>query len=340
MKLTAEEVFDICLGAVRGTKTEKGVQLHRFTEEQENYYKMTNEDFYKKSQAAAGMKLFFETNSESLYLKACVASGSSRTYFSFDVFVNDYMVDAMDNYSDTDLPEEYWKVKLPEGEYEKTFHLGEGIKRVCIYLPWSVSVEIRDIILDDNAFVKPIRYDKRILVFGDSITQGYDALHPSNRYVGRICEALCSEEINKAIGKEIYCPSLAKLRDEFEPDYIIVSYGTNDWNRTTEEDFKQRCFDFFTELRNNYPRVPIFAITPIWRSDYMEERAFGEFRKVGQDIESIVKEMERVICIDGYGFVPHDEGYFADLRLHPNDKGFACFFACLNERIQEGISLL
>lgn len=334
MILSSEQIRSISLGAVRSSETEKGVRLCRFTEEQQEIYKRANADFYKKTFAAAGVKLYFETDSESIFLKVNVASGSSRSYFSFDVMVNGQPVGYLDNYSDVTLPKDYTKVQLPQGEFSKTFALGEGAKKVCIYFPWSVAVDIMELSLDDNAFIKPVKMTKKLLVFGDSITQGYDALRPSGRYAARLAEALGAEEINKGIGGEIFFPALAETREDFEPDYISVAYGTNDWNKASEEDFKERCYAFYDALSRNYPNSGIFAITPIWRKDCMEERAFGAFGKVEEDIEAIVKNFKNVTCIHGFDLVPRDENYFGDLRLHPNDSGFDHYFENLCKKIQ------
>ena len=69
MKLNFEQITSVCLGTVRAAETDRGVRLYRFTEEQEELYRQRSEDFYKKSFATAGMKLLFETDSETLFLK-------------------------------------------------------------------------------------------------------------------------------------------------------------------------------------------------------------------------------------------------------------------------------
>jgi hypothetical protein len=38
-----------------------------------------------------------------------------------------------------------------------------------------------------------------------------------------------------------------------------------------------------------------------------------------------VADLPNVTVISGFDFVPKDETYFSDLRLHPNDKGFECY---------------
>lgn len=337
MKLSHDQIQSICLGAVRTVRTENGICLRRFTEKQEEIYRRTDVGFHIKSLAAAGMKLCFETDSKSLFLKVNVSRGSSRTYFSFDIMVNGKMVGYLDNFSDVELPQDYTKMELPHGEFSKCFALGEGIKQVCIYLPWSVAVEINELSVDDNSFVKPVRPAKKMLVFGDSITQGYDALRPSKRYAARLAEALDAEEVNKGIGGEQFFPELAESPDSFEPDYISVAYGTNDWSKSTEEDFKNRCYAFYRALSQNYPNAKIFAITPIWRKDGQQEKPFGDFCKVKEGIQEIVKAFDNITFIDGYEFVPQDENYFADLRLHPNDNGFAHYFRNLSEKIKDKI---
>ena len=81
MKLNFDQICSICLGAVRAKETEDGIRLYRFTEEQEEIYRQTNTDFYNKSFTTAGMKLYFETDSQSLFLKVNVTSGATRNYF-------------------------------------------------------------------------------------------------------------------------------------------------------------------------------------------------------------------------------------------------------------------
>lgn len=338
MKLNFEQITSVCLGAVRVIETENGVRFYRFTEEQEELYRQKDEYLYKKTFATAGMKLLFETNSENLFMKVNVsAGGSSRKYFSFDVTVNGQIVGYLDNFTEEDLPQDYTQVKLQVGGFFQSFVLGSGKKTVCIYFPWSVIVELEEISIDDDAYILPINPSKRLLAFGDSITHGYDALRPSNCYVTKLADILEAEEVNKGIGAEIFFPALAKAREVFEPDYVTVAYGTNDWSATEEKDFKERCFSFYEALSKNYPHSRIFAITPIWRKDDQQDKVFGPFQRVAEDMFEIVEKFDNVTCIYGYDFVPHDEKYFSDLRVHPNDEGFRHYAYNLSKQIMENI---
>ena len=112
-----------------------------------------------------GIKLLFKTDSERLYLKINVSAGGSvRSYFSIDVAVNEMIVGHIDNFFGIALPKDYTKVQLPLGIFSQSFELGRGKKRVCIYLPWSMIVEIQELSIDDEAFIFPIRPQKKLEV--------------------------------------------------------------------------------------------------------------------------------------------------------------------------------
>ena len=329
MKLTFDQIKSITKGAVRVEEENGRIQFFRFTKEQERVYKKAsieqNRSFYERCAATAGVRLLFKTNSKALKLAVEVLKCTSRTYFSFDIFVNGKMYDSIDNFSQVELPINYTEVELPVGDFAKEIPLGDGDKEVCVYFPWSVRPILEEVTLDDGAFVEPIKTEKRLLAFGDSITQGYDALRSHIRYASRLADKLGAEEFNKGIGGEVFFPALAETRDNFTPDVITVAYGTNDFSLREENDFKVRCREFYVALSKTYPNSKIFAITPIWRSDYKGERAFGPFENVERFIRSSVADLENVTVLSGFDFVPKDSKYYSDLRLHPNDEGFAFY---------------
>lgn len=335
MNLNVAQIREITTGAVRIEEIDDDIHFFRFTKQQEELYKDRSNDFYMKSFATSGIQIRFYTNSQALYLRTEITRGSSRAYFAFDVFVNGKKIDTLDNFSDIDIPQYYTTLNLPYGEFSKKFDLGVGEKEVCIYFPWSVNAVVKELTLDDNSFIKPLKPGIKMLCFGDSITQGYDALYPSNKYISKLADMLNAEEYNKAIGGEIFFPDLAAKKEDFEPDYIIVAYGTNDWNRCNREEFTRNCKEFFCNLNNSYPNSKIFVITPIWRKDMVESRAFGKFEDTAEDIKNQVAEFDNVSVIQGFEFVPQDENLFADMRLHPNDKGFEYYFHNLSKQIKE-----
>lgn len=327
------QIRAITMGAVRVEQNENGIDFFRFTEQQEALYKDRSEDFYVKSFSSSGVRLSFRTNSQTLFLRVEVAPGSSRRYFSLDVFVNGERMDSLDNFSSVELPQDYTKMGFPLGEFSKEFCLGTGEKNVCVYFPWSVKTTLKEFRLEEDSFVEPVRPAKKLLCFGDSITHGYDALRPSNKYITRLADMLDAEEYNKAIGGEIFFPDLAGAKDDFEPDYITVAYGTNDWNLCKKEQFDGNCREFLYNLRRNYPNSKIFAITPVWRKEMHEHRQFGLFKTVGESIKQQAAQVGGIFVIDGFTLIPQDENLYGDLRLHPNDHGFRLYFENLAKQI-------
>ena len=335
MKLSFDTIKEIVTGAAAVKEENGNIVLNRFTDAQEELYRVRSDDLYQKTFSAAGIRLSFATDSEKMLLKLKTSASSSRKYFSVDVFADGKPIDYIDNYSHLELPTDYTKMNCELGEFSKEFSLGKGAKNVCVYMPWSVKTEICEISVDDNAFIRAVKPEKKLLAFGDSITHGYDALRPSNRYASRLADMLEAEEFNKAIGAEIFFPGLAKAKDDFTPDYITVAYGTNDWSKTDEDTFKRNCTEFYSNLASAYPTSKIFAITPIWRKDRDDYRPMGEFERVEQIIKSVTADFENITVISGVEFVPHDEKYYADLRLHPNDKGFEYYADALYKKIME-----
>lgn len=68
-----------------------------------------------------------------------------------------------------------------------------------------------------------------------------------------------------------------------------------------------------------------------------EYKVFGLFDEVEKIIRNVVKGIENIRVVSGYDFVPKEEKYFADLRLHPNDDGFEFYVKNLHKAIKSEI---
>lgn len=335
MQLTFDEIRAITSGAVSVEQIPEGIRFYRFTKEQLAIYPKRREALVLKSLAATGIKFCFETDSQSLFVKGLFEHASARSFFSLDVEVNGEIIGSLDNFSGAEIPPVYVDIQFPMGRYQKRFDLGEGMKTVTVYLPWNKIVTLEEFSLDDGAVLKPVKFPKKLLAFGDSITQGFDAMRTCNRQIGRLAKCLNAEEISKAVGAETYDPELAALPDDFQPDYIVVGYGTNDFNSKTPEKFISDCNGFYAEIGKHYPNARIFAITPIWRADMENPRAFSSFFDIEKGIRAATANMENVTVINGFELVPHDTSLYSDARLHPNDAGFAHYFRNLWQKVQD-----
>ena len=189
--------------------------------------------------------------------------------------------------------------------------------------------------MEEWAFIQPIKPKNKGLLFGDSITQGYDSMHPSNHHTAILSKFLDTDFVNKAIGGEFFNPRLAKLKDDIDPDYILIAYGTNDWSKIPDfEQVTKNCKEFYQLVRNNYKKAKIFAIAPIWRKDLNEQKAV-KFETVANMIKEATANLDNVQFINGFDFVPHDQSFYGDYRLHPNDRGFKHYAENLCKAIEE-----
>jgi len=323
MRLSLEQIRTVTCGATTVEQEEDGVHFYRFTQEQMELYKVRNADFYSKALSTAGVRFCFRTDSRTLALKATLTPQSGvRRYYSFDVYADGEPVAFWNNYEGTEMTGNYTGTPLPVGDFSREIVLAEGEKEVCIHLPWNMRTCLKGLYLDDGATLIPVKKEKKLLCFGDSITQGFDALCPSHRYISVLADHLNAEECNRAIGGEVFFPALAETGENFVPDIITVAYGTNDFMHVPVERFLGNCKNFYENLHRNYPNTPIFAITPIWRKNQISGVDQPDFQFVEKYIREVTEKLSNVTVIRGYELVPHDPDCFGDLVLHPNDKGF------------------
>ena len=323
MELTFDQIRAVAVGAERIENSSAGVRFFRFTQEQEALYARTDPGFYRKTFSTAGVRLRFRTDSRTLGLRVSTAPSTTRTFFSFDVFADDRCVGFLDNLSDRPLPDGNPKAPYPLGSFARTFSLGPGEKTVTVWLPWSVEARLVSLTLDDGSVVLPVKREKRLLLFGDSITHGYDTLRPSNHFSAALSQMLGADVMNKAIGAEMFFPALAQTAEPFCPDDIVVAYGTNDWSHLERDVFRENCRAFYAALRRSCPTARIFAISPIWRAGCDVPTACGPFDQLAHQIAQAVEDLENTVFIPGVDLVPKDTALFADRALHPNDAGFA-----------------
>lgn len=310
-KLHFEQIKPLVHGAATVEEGEGKISFLRFSADQQKLYS-PSKDFYMKSFSTSGIFLEFDTDSENLSFSVVINQGSSRFFFTHSVFVNGERIGELSGVLEgTDLA------------LSKSFKLGTGLKRVKIVFPWSVYSALTSLELDDGAIVSPTSKPFKMINFGDSITQGYDASRPENLYASQLAAALNAEARNKGIGGEQFFADLGKTKEDFEPDLITVAYGTNDWRHAKKEHFLTSAATFFKNIRQTYPNAKIVAITPIWRADINNVYEFGEpFTFVSDYIKQLSENIPNMAVIDGLDLVPHDPSFFQTDGLHPLDNGF------------------
>ncbi len=319
MKLTTEQLFSAFHG-IRQLFSENGeVYASRFTEGQRAYYQEKLEEYYQKSFATASVTLRFVTDAEKLSFDFRLKKIASRNYYGFDLYVDGVMI-------------AHKAHNAEDGETElrghEEFPLPEGTHEVVLYLPNLMITYLSEVILENAAVFEPVPEKKRKFFFiGDSITQGYDAEYPSMTYVNRVSDFMDAEVINNGIGGEKFDPKILTddMVEGYDPELVIVAYGTNDWNLTkTREEMFENAKAFFTRIRELYPRAQIAYISPVWRRDIGNNMVMGTFDVCIDGLVALAEECG-LYHIEGLKLLPHSTDFLWDAWLHPNDLGYSFY---------------
>ena len=210
-----------------------------------------------------------------------------------------------------------------EAELSDTLGRKKGEYRVTVYFPSHSVGVIKYLELDEGATVRRSEKKKKLLMLGDSITHGYDAIFPSLSYANTLARELDFDMTNQAIGGEMFRLRILPEESSLSPDYITVAYGTNDWSWSgkTLEECVEKEKAFFTKLKGLYPDAKIFYISPLYRGDNHRITTLGDFRGAVKAFSDVAREYGAEV-IDGVKLIPHSPLMFEDKYLHPNDLGF------------------
>lgn len=328
MKLTIEEIKDIVTGAVEVELRDGMFRFFRFDPEQAERYLTVknNEDFYLKTSATAGIRLECVTDASMLRFRFSARRCSSRHF----CYVNGYVDgEAVKSVGEDQTLDEY------EGAFEMA--LPEGTHRVTVYLPNFYGMAIGDVELENARVLEPYARKYSMICYGDSITQGYDAIQPVNSYVNRLADLLDAAPVDKGIGGDRFFPELLETDDGLRPDLVTVAYGTNDWSGASREEFTRNMTGFMKALSLRHGDAKVFVLTPIWRGNYQAaDKKAGSFEQIAAEIKAEAERYDFQV-IDGMTLVPHDPAYFAADQLHPNEKGMAVYAEKLAEEIKKAL---
>lgn len=331
MKLSIEQIKEITTGAEEIDFRDGKFVFSRFIPEEKSTVENSNV-YYQ-----AGICLNFRTDASRLRLKVFAVSRSDiRSFFAVDIYKDGEKAGCIRNFEDG-LKTRYAEKEYPCGEFEEEICLGAGEKTVKILLPHSIDCSILGIELENAGYITPVKREKTLLMYGDSITQGYDALYPSDTYAVRLSDMLDATLINKGLGGDVFNPDIVKAGTDRAPDYVTAAYGINDWATRPVETIKEKSSEFVKKLAEKYPTSRKFVITPIW-TELLKTRTgvkttYAEVEKI---IEDACKPYPEVKLIRGYELVPHSGEFFGDIEiLHPNAEGFKNYADNLFKEIKE-----
>ncbi|MBO5702517.1 MAG: SGNH/GDSL hydrolase family protein [Clostridia bacterium] len=291
MKLNLEQIKNLTVGAVDVALKDDGIHFYKMQKCQIDAFYALSEILGFRAETTTGIRLDFETDSKFLAFEI-----KSGTRF-------EYLIDGV--YQGT--------VK------DSRIDLAEPC-RVTLCFPSHEIGIIDNVELSDGASATRHKFDRKILFIGDSITQGWNSGIDTLSYAYRTSFALNCDSIIQGVGGAYYHESTF-ADSGFEPNTIIVAYGTNDVNHfKTKDEMIEQLRLYLGKVKETYKQSKIYAISPIWVSGGNEEKRMGN---LWECYDLIAEEIEKIGIehIRGLDLVSHEKCLFAD-DLHPNKDGF------------------
>lgn len=288
MRLSKDTILSIAFGAVQIETLESGLRFYKCTKKQIDTWTKERQDLGERAAGCTGVRLDFHTDAQWIRFKA--------PYGKFELLVDDLTVAQFNAGEETEFYAE----------------LGEGEKRVLLLFPsHDVAGILEWVELPDGAHLTPHQYDRKLLFIGDSITQGWNSGFDSTSYAWRVTRKLNADSVINGIGGAYY---LADSFDsiDFDPDTVIVAYGTNDYGHfSTQEELRNECAGFLDQIKDAYGERDVYCILPIYMFDPKGVRKMGTLEDCRRVIREEIEKREFNV-IDGFKLVPHLEFFYAD----------------------------
>lgn len=314
MRLTFEQIISAAGGIVRTEQNDLGLELHRFTREQESFFYKTHPVFCRESffngyfgrncRTCAGITLDFVSDAKAIKIKfgkTEYAKSKKIRVHLFDLYVDDKFVESYNT------------------ENEIFYNASGNNQRFTLYFPSYAFPIIASVELEDATVFLPQKKQVDILFLGDSITHGAFAVNPSNSYVMRVARKLKVGILNQGNSGFVY--DVGSIEKVCEPKIVVTAYGINDCCRKPLRLIESETAEYIKKLKDVYKKSKIVSILPLWTVWNGEDE---NFKTAERACLKNIYEKYSDYTIDGYDLVPHDKKYFAD-EVHPNDEGFAFY---------------
>ena len=309
MILNFEQIKSVTKGAVKIWEENGAIRFAKCTDKQvEAWYKHGSDLLGRRAEATTGVRLDFYTDSKAFAFKT--ASGDK-----FEILI------------DGVTRERY--VRGEDKFIEKAVSLTDSIGReksevrVTLVFPSHSIGSLEYVKIDDGAYLRAPEYKTKMLFIGDSITQGHNSKFDSLSYAWRTVSFFDADAVINGIGGAFYMPeSFDKI--DFDPDTVILAYGTNDACRSDYDTMKEKTVGFLNFIKDAYGDKRVVVLSPIWRAKNDGSIMGADFEAKREMVENEAASRGFYV-IDGLKLVPPISDFYADQYLHPNDLGFGLY---------------
>lgn len=281
----------------------------------------TSERVALRAAQPSGGRVRFATDSTMLWIKAV----TNRTEQDF---LNSPLLESgFDVYVDTARGPRFIGCTRPafteKHAYTFSIPLPHGKKELTLHMPICGELYELQIGLEEGSMLgahKPYTYQKPIVFYGSSITQGCAASRPGNTYPAMLSRRFDLDFIN--LGFHGSCRGEQEIVDYMASLDMCAFVCDFDHNRSSAQKLESAHFNVYETIRKKHPDIPFYMIS---RPDF-------RFNKMDFDRRAVIMQSylrawragdENVFFIDGSAFFNRAD--LIDCTVdggHPSDVGF------------------
>lgn len=280
----------------------------------------------------AGGRLKFRTNSSFVAIKAVMPTIGKMPHFAltgsagFDLYLGKketYFNSFVPPFAITDV-------------YEKAIRFKEKkLREITINFPLYSSVSQLYIGLEEGAVLKKAsgyKYEKPIVFYGSSITQGGCASRPGNAYQSILSRALHTDYVNLGFsGSGKAEDAIAQYIKDLDMSVFVYDY---DHNATTLQYLQGTHQKMFLTIREHRPELPIVLLSrPKFRLNETEKKRLAVIEKTYTD--SLAAGDRNVYFIEGPKLMAYAKDDGTVDGVHPNDLGFYSMAKALTKPLKD-----
>ena len=302
--LSVDEIKAITVGAGLIEKQPDGLYFYKCTQAQMAQWKTHGTAIGERATHSTGIRLDFHTSSKFL------AINGAKVSTTFELHINGSLVKKVS----TSTPI-YVELDTSKGE-----------NRISLIFPSNAKGALSAVYLSDGATVTPVSYDVNILFHGDSITQGVGTSDDTSSFAHAVTKHFNANSIIQGVGGGVFDANTIDTALNYDPDYIIVAFGCNDWarNKDNQNGFHNKLKAYLDKLEATYPDATVICITPIPRLDYNPNNSYDMTLEETRTLIESECAARGYHTVKGTDMLPADRTYYAD-DLHPNTKGFTLY---------------
>ncbi len=282
----------------------------RFTQAQLDSLKHSNhpDAVAVRINCTAGVRLEFSTDADEIsFCFAC--DNFARAHVVFDIYENGTYIKSATFEDNT---------QSGSVTYHRTM---SARSTITIWLPHLVRTRVFDISIGDAQPVE--RSERRLLFYGDSLTQGMTSPRPSFSWASLVAGELSMDFMNFGIGGKKFDPDVLDFENSYNPHTVVVAYGINDSIQEENAPLMQANVpEFFSSFDSIYKGCDVYVITAPRITGLCTDPTVSNHLDSVRRLTQLEAEKYGYTVVDGLKLLPQNPDFIAD-DDHPNELGCA-----------------